>query len=86
MGMTAQDETPPARIRFDPIAAGWMVATIDGVRLASAPVRKTEVDLAARELAHVLGEPVGVEVRNGRGHVQRVLAGPGAERLKSLPR
>lgn len=84
--MTTQDETPAARIRFDTLSPGWMVATIDGVRLASAPVREAEIDLAARELAHVLGEPVGVEVRDCHGHVQRMVADPPGERGHSLRR
>ena len=73
--MHTQNENAEARVRFDPVAPRWMVATVDGVRLASAPVRETEIDLTARELAGMLGTQLSIDVHDRAGHVERTVVG-----------
>ncbi|MVT25064.1 hypothetical protein [Nesterenkonia alkaliphila] len=77
--MTTHEENAEARVRFDPVVPGWMVATVEGVRLASAPVRETEIDLAARELTRILGIALSVDIYDGAGHATRMVVGPPTE-------
>lgn len=64
------DHEAPARVRFCWLQPGWFIATVDGTELSATPVRNDEVETAARELAAILGEPVGIEILDDVGCVR----------------
>lgn len=87
IGMTRSDEIPHARIRFAPCGPQWpewMIATVDGVSLSSAPVKIDDLAAAITELVTRLGTPTGVEVHHPDGSVRHAVVDPACPQLQQL--